>query len=386
MKNLFNNKNILIVKKKKFSSYYDFIIEALLKNNSPKKIKYIKFSGIKNIYKINNLIKETLYSESIDILITASYFFYDPKVLHQIQGKIFRIRIDGDDDWLYDHYTRWYAQLFDLNITTSNVIKLKLRQLGYNCISIPYFFNKYKKSTKLITDLMNHDVVFVGLVKGKEGRENYINFLTTNKINVKIFGEQNKKLDKFEMDYLYSHSKIIINFSRVNNDMKYITNYERDLERKTQIKARVFEVLRCGGFLLSEYTPDLDYYFKINKDLVTFNSKENLLEKIKFYLKHNDMRIEIAKSGQKKFNKYYEYSIYIDVLSTKIEKYFNKRIKIKKYFWPTEIKRFISRFIDYDDLFFFIIYDRAYLNFIRIDIIIRRYFSSLLKFMKIKKI
>ena len=39
------------------------------------------------------------------------------KVLHQIQGKIFRIRIDGDDDWLYDHYTRWYAQLFDLNIS-----------------------------------------------------------------------------------------------------------------------------------------------------------------------------------------------------------------------------------------------------------------------------
>ena len=44
-------------------------------------------------------------NESIDILITASYFFYDPKILYQIQGKIFRIRIDGDDDWLYDHYT-----------------------------------------------------------------------------------------------------------------------------------------------------------------------------------------------------------------------------------------------------------------------------------------
>ena len=97
------------------------------------------------------------------------------------------------------------------------------------------------------------------------------------------------------MDYLYSHSKIVINFSKVNNDMKYITNYERDLQRKTQIKARVFEVLRCGGFLLSEYTPDLDYYFKINKDLVTFSSKENLLEKIKFYLQNNDMRIQIAK-------------------------------------------------------------------------------------------
>ena len=56
-------------------------------------------------------------SESIN-LITASYFFYDQN-LYQIQED-FRIRIDGDDDWLYDHYTRWYAQLFDLNITTSN--------------------------------------------------------------------------------------------------------------------------------------------------------------------------------------------------------------------------------------------------------------------------
>tara|TARA_X000000950_G_scaffold289276_1_gene411530 strand:+ start:4830 stop:5987 length:1158 start_codon:yes stop_codon:yes gene_type:complete len=385
MENLFNNKNILIIKKKKYSSYYDFMLNSMIGNSNPNNVNYIEFSGIKDIYKINKLIEQNIISKKIDILIAASYFFFNPNILLKIQKKILRIRLDGDDDWLYQHYTKWYAQLFDINITTSNVVKIKLQQLGYNAISIPYFYDKYEKPSKFNKALSDQNVVFVGIIRGKHGREKYINFLSENNIQVNIYGEDNYKLNKNEMDFLYHKSKIILNFSGVNNDMKDVNKFEPDLIRKTQIKARVFEVLRTGGFLLTEYTPDLEYFFEIDRDLVTFNSKEELLEKIKYYLDNKNERIRIAKSGYDKFNNLYQKNIYTPYLIKRLSNLSNKKIYIKKLIWPLEAKRFISRFVDINDFFKFLLYDRSFLELIKIKYIFLRYYYSILRYLNISK-
>lgn len=382
-KNIFDNKNILIIKKEKISSYYDFMINSIIEQIKPKKIFYIKFSGIKNIYSVNRDIKNLVKQKNINVLIAASYFFFDPILMHSFQKKIFRIRIDGDDDWLFDHYTRWYAQLFDLSLTTSNIVKSKLNQFGYNSLSIPYFYPKYELPKKLYKELLSKDVVFVGLVRGKQGREKYINHIKQNGIKIHIFGNDSYKLSKEQMDYIYYHSKIVINFSGVNNDMKDINNFEPDISRKTQIKARVFEVLRTGGFLVTEYTPDIDYFFTDKKDLVTFRSKEELLNIIKFYLKNEKERKKIAKSGLEKFNKFYQKDIYAPRLIKEISKYENFKTIINKFYWPYEAKRFISRFVDFNDLFKFIIFERSYIKFIKIRFIFLRYFYSLLRIIKL---
>ena len=102
-KNIFDNKNILIIKKEKISSYYDFMINSIIEQIKPKKIFYIKFSGIKNIYSVNRDIKNLVKQKNINVLIAASYFFFDPILMHSFQKKIFRIRIDGDDDWLFEN-------------------------------------------------------------------------------------------------------------------------------------------------------------------------------------------------------------------------------------------------------------------------------------------
>lgn len=383
IKNIFDEKNILIIKKEKISSYYDFIINSIIEQIKPKNIFYIKFSGIKNIYKINSDIKDLVIKKNINVIVAASYFFFNPKLLHSFQKKIFRIRIDGDDDWLFDHYTRWYAQLFDLNITTSNIVKTKLSQIGYNSISIPYFYPKYELPKKIHRELLNKDVVFVGLVRGKQSREKYINFIKQNGIKINVFGQDTNKLSKEEMDYIYHHSKIIINFSGVNNDMKDVNKFEPDISKKTQIKARVFEVLRTGGFLATEFTPDIDYFFTDKKDLVTFKSKEELLNIINFYLKNEKERKKIAKAGLEKFNNFYEKNIYVPHLIKEINKYGNLKIITNQFYWPHEAKRFISRFVDIKDLFKFIVYERSYLKFIKIKFIFLRYFYSLIRIIKL---
>ena len=66
-----------------------------------------------------------------------------------------------------------------------------------------------------------------------------------------------------------------------------------------QIKGRVFEVPMSGGFLLTEYCEGLEDYFKIGEEIDCFNSKEEALEKINYYLRADDKREKIAAAGCK---------------------------------------------------------------------------------------
>ena len=40
-----------------------------------------------------------------------------------MKNNIFKIRIDGDDIFYFNYYSKWYAQFFDLNITNSIISK-----------------------------------------------------------------------------------------------------------------------------------------------------------------------------------------------------------------------------------------------------------------------
>ncbi len=61
---------------------------------------------------------------------------------------------------------------------------------------------------------------------------------------------------------------------------------------------RVYDVLACGGFLLTTDNPGLDTEFKIGDDLVVFRSKDELRDQVNYYLAHPEERARIAKNGQ----------------------------------------------------------------------------------------
>ena len=67
---------------------------------------------------------------------------------------------------------------------------------------------------------------------------------------------------------------------------------------KTHFSVRTFEVLACGTFHLSQYTPSLETYFKKGIHMEWSKSAEETLEIIKFYLKRDSARERIAVKGQ----------------------------------------------------------------------------------------
>lgn len=69
---------------------------------------------------------------------------------------------------------------------------------------------------------------------------------------------------------------------------------------QTGLSQRIWDVLGCGGFLLTNYQMELPEYFEIGTDLDAYETHEELKEKVAYYLKHEDVRRSIAESGYQK--------------------------------------------------------------------------------------
>lgn len=89
-----------------------------------------------------------------------------------------------------------------------------------------------------------------------------------------------------EMPYVFLNSRINLNIS-----LRSI---------KTGIPLRAFDIMGCGGFLLSNYQQELLEYFDADIDFVYYNNYEDLVEKVEYYLSHEKERREIAENGSYK--------------------------------------------------------------------------------------
>ena len=78
---------------------------------------------------------------------------------------------------------------------------------------------------------------------------------------------------------------------------------------RTGMPLRMFDTMGAGGFLLTNYQAEIPEYFEIGKDLEVYESQEDLLNKIAYYLEHDDERMEIARNGQEKIRNEHTYSI-----------------------------------------------------------------------------
>lgn len=81
--------------------------------------------------------------------------------------------------------------------------------------------------------------------------------------------------------------------SRINLNMTM-----RPIE--TGLSQRIWDVPACGGFLLTNYQAEIPDYFEVGKDLETYESMEELEEKVQYYLTHEEERMEIAINGYEK--------------------------------------------------------------------------------------
>ena len=70
---------------------------------------------------------------------------------------------------------------------------------------------------------------------------------------------------------------------------------------------RALDILGCGGFLLSNFQPELAEYFTPNQDFVYYEDLFDALDKADFYLKHDTLRTQIAQNGYQRAKECFSY-------------------------------------------------------------------------------
>ncbi|MBP3621380.1 MAG: glycosyltransferase [Lachnospiraceae bacterium] len=89
-----------------------------------------------------------------------------------------------------------------------------------------------------------------------------------------------------ELPKVYKCSKINLNITTKTN--------------QTGIPSRVFDIMAAGGFVISNYQSEIPEYFTPGEDIVLYDSIPDLLQKIDYYLNHEEERLTIAKNGYQK--------------------------------------------------------------------------------------
>jgi len=262
------------------------------------KITHIDY---KNIYKQNGpgkaleLIENELNQNNIDIIIYFVDYNYEFPIefFSKLRKRYFTVMYaGGDDEHYFDKSSRYYSQAFDLVITIGpNVVRYEL----YGVDAIPGSAAFDVSSMQNPSYKKNHDVCFVGAVGNKVGRQEYLSHLIENNINVKIAGSGTIDgiVNRDRMNLLYGSSKIGLGFSGVST----ISCLDRDItinRRMKALKGRSQEIALTGSFVLAEYAPGIEENFNIGSEIDIFRDKDELLTKIKYYLKNDAKREEMA--------------------------------------------------------------------------------------------
>lgn len=78
---------------------------------------------------------------------------------------------------------------------------------------------------------------------------------------------------------------------------------------RSGLSLRIWDVLGCGGFLICNYQPEIMDYFEPGVDLELYGSQEELLQKVDYYLNHEEERRQIARNGYEKVKALHSYTI-----------------------------------------------------------------------------
>ncbi|CAH1211811.1 hypothetical protein PAECIP111892_03641 [Paenibacillus auburnensis] len=110
-----------------------------------------------------------------------------------------------------------------------------------------------------------------------------------------LYGERieiGKWMTPQETAVTYSGSKIVINLHRAHVD-------ELDNNNKLYIPAaspnpRTFEIAASGTLQLSDARDDMGTFYKVGEEIDTFSSPQEMMDKIRYYLTHEEQRRDMA--------------------------------------------------------------------------------------------
>ena len=180
------------------------------------------------------------------------------------------------------------AKVFDLSWTSARVAVDWYLAEGGIPLYLPEGVNTHVY--KPMSGYRDLDVSFVGAAYGC--RPSIIRYLKKYGLSVQCYGsgwEEGSISQDLQIE-IFNRSKVNLGIGAIGY-AEYLTN----------LKGRDFEIPGCGGGMyLTSFNPDLALHFDIGKEMVCYRSRDEMLELIRYYLKHPDEAQLIAKEGRER--------------------------------------------------------------------------------------
>jgi hypothetical protein len=273
------------------------------------------------------------------------------------------LTIIGDDDSYFENYSRYLALFVDYIIVGTYPKKYYYDYLTEglnNAYYLPLTVNcKEFKSLKL---KKKYDVIFIGTPKSeKSERYEYLKFLKESGINLKIFGWG--WINYSELKSIYGGALKFNEVVNTINESKINLNLSKNDYGINVVKGRFFEIASCNSFSLNEHTSDYLNDFIEDKNIVMFKTKEEMLNKIRLYLKNSKERNKISRNCfkivQSKFDLSKNIKLFFNNIKSDSDKKFNlpelnkKSILIQEKDLYLDRENLSNKLEGYDFIYFF---------------------------------
>lgn len=141
------------------------------------------------------------------------------------------------------------------------------------------------------------DVIFIGHFED-DGRDEAIKLLVENGIDLKLYGTgwEMSGYHDFFIEKMGIIKPLYDDYNLALNSAQIALVFLSKLNNDTYTR-RCFEIPATKTMMMAEYTNDLNSMFEEGRDAEYFRNKEELLEKIKYYLAHPEIIREIGQNG-----------------------------------------------------------------------------------------
>jgi spore maturation protein CgeB len=260
-----------------------------------------------DLVRLNRRLEPTIAEHQSDLLWIEKANTIFPSTYQSLKRNFPNLKIvyySEDDIYLRDNrseYLRRSLSLFDMVYTTKPRNVDELPTLGARnvfCIFQAYDRNFHQPLRLSEQDqaLWGADVGFVGFFE--RDRAEKMLFLAQNGIKVRVWGF-NWQAWPHQHPNLILEGKPVHNedFVKVLNATRINLNFLRKINRDRHT-SRSLEIPACQAFMLAERTEEHLQLFEEGREADFFESPEELLAKVQYYLDHETQRQQIAKAGR----------------------------------------------------------------------------------------
>ena len=188
--------------------------------------------------------------------------------IREISSKTKTVIFFGDDDTLFESFSRYYALFFDYATLCQQGFINKYKKEGMKNV-FPMNFMANIENFKFLNLEKKYDVTFIGYQKGN--RADFVRYLKNEGIKIRIFGRFWEKCPDLKDIYLgVPNDKEMV---KIINQTKINLCFTENMRGIPHIKGRVPETISCKSFMLTQYFSGYLDFFKNNDEIVMFKNK-----------------------------------------------------------------------------------------------------------------